>query len=276
MSRRGARADWLHRATASGNAGLVSRIAHNVPGAWPTRSGRASWRRSPACSTTSPTARQSRAPRADRGRDGGDLHEFGMEDHELSRSSRRSATTTRTTAILSTRGGRPSSSSRTEMTCTAPGCAIPDMIRFDIHDRVNHAVEKSFLNVDDDRKHITLERPSTRIFLHVMEYFEIFMTRMMASRKAGQVPGNRSALGEREPPRLTLSGGSREIQVLAAGTAAVLVSCSRATRSRATALRGWHSVRCRDCATRRGNTEDYQREMNKAVDQRCATEDEAT
>ena len=32
-----------------------------------------------------------------------------------------------------------------------------EMIKFDIHDRVNYAVEKSFLNVDDDRKHITLE-----------------------------------------------------------------------------------------------------------------------
>jgi hypothetical protein len=28
----------------------------------------------------------------------------------------------------------------------------PDFIKFDIHDRVNYAVEKSFLNVDEARK----------------------------------------------------------------------------------------------------------------------------
>jgi len=76
----------------------------------------------------------------------------------------------------------------------------PDMIRFDIHDRVNYAVEKSFLNVDGDQKHITLELTIDPKISHVMEYFEIFMTRMLASRKAAkhlgatfglQVNGNR-------------------------------------------------------------------------------------
>jgi len=76
----------------------------------------------------------------------------------------------------------------------------PDMIKFDIHDRVNYAVEKSFLNVDEDQKHITLEITIDPKISHVMEYFEIFMTRMLASRKAAkhlgatfglQVNGNR-------------------------------------------------------------------------------------
>jgi hypothetical protein len=76
----------------------------------------------------------------------------------------------------------------------------PDMIKFDIHDRVNWAVEKSFLNVDEDRKHITLELSLDPAISHMMEYFEIFMTRMLASRKAAkhlgatfglQVNGNR-------------------------------------------------------------------------------------
>ena len=62
----------------------------------------------------------------------------------------------------------------------------PDMIRFDIHDRVNYAVEKSFLNVDGDQKHITLELTIDPKISHVMEYFEIFMTRMLASRKAAK------------------------------------------------------------------------------------------
>ena len=65
----------------------------------------------------------------------------------------------------------------------------PDMIRFDIHDRVNYAVEKSFLNVDEDRKHITLELTIDTNISDVMEYFEIFMTRMLASRKAAKFLG---------------------------------------------------------------------------------------
>ncbi len=65
----------------------------------------------------------------------------------------------------------------------------PDMIKFDIHDRVNYAVEKSFLNVDEDRKQITLELTIDTGISQVMEYFEIFMTRMQASRKAAKFLG---------------------------------------------------------------------------------------
>jgi metal-dependent HD superfamily phosphatase/phosphodiesterase len=62
----------------------------------------------------------------------------------------------------------------------------PDMIRFDVHDRVNYAVEKSFLNVDEARKLITLELTVDTAISQVMEYFEIFMSRMVASRKAAK------------------------------------------------------------------------------------------
>ena len=65
----------------------------------------------------------------------------------------------------------------------------PDMIRFDVHDRVNYAVEKSFLNVDEAKKLITLELTIDTAISQVMEYFEIFMTRMLASRKAAQYLG---------------------------------------------------------------------------------------
>jgi hypothetical protein len=58
------------------------------------------------------------------------------------------------------------------------------MIKFDVHDRVNYAVEKSFLNVDEARKEITLELTIDTKISQVMEYFEIFMTRMLACRKA--------------------------------------------------------------------------------------------
>ena len=65
----------------------------------------------------------------------------------------------------------------------------PDMIKFDIHDRVNYAVEKSFLNVDEAAKTITLELTVDTAISQVMEYFEIFMTRMLASRKAAKFLG---------------------------------------------------------------------------------------
>jgi metal-dependent HD superfamily phosphatase/phosphodiesterase len=60
----------------------------------------------------------------------------------------------------------------------------PDFIKFDIHDRVNYAVEKSFLNVDESKKLITLELTIDTAISQVMEYFEIFMSRMLACRKA--------------------------------------------------------------------------------------------
>jgi len=65
----------------------------------------------------------------------------------------------------------------------------PDMINFDVHDRVNYAVEKSFLNVDETQKQITLELTIDTAISQVMEYFEIFMTRMLACRKAAKYLG---------------------------------------------------------------------------------------
>jgi len=65
----------------------------------------------------------------------------------------------------------------------------PDMVKFDIHDRVNYAVEKSFLNVDSAQKLVTLELSIDTRISQVMEYFEIFMTRMVASRKAAKFLG---------------------------------------------------------------------------------------
>ena len=57
-------------------------------------------------------------------------------------------------------------------------------IDLDIHDRVNYAVEKSFLNVNENEKLVTLELTIDTAISQVMEYFEIFMTRMLAARKA--------------------------------------------------------------------------------------------
>ncbi|MDW8191876.1 MAG: HD domain-containing protein [Synergistota bacterium] len=65
----------------------------------------------------------------------------------------------------------------------------PDIISFDIHDRVNYAVRRSFLNVDKDSRKITLEIEIDTEISQVMEYFEIFLTRMLISRKAAHILG---------------------------------------------------------------------------------------
>ena len=57
---------------------------------------------------------------------------------------------------------------------------------FDIHDRVNYAAEQSFLRVDSSARTITLELTIDTAISHVMEYFEIFLHRMMMCRRAAQ------------------------------------------------------------------------------------------
>jgi metal-dependent HD superfamily phosphatase/phosphodiesterase len=61
-----------------------------------------------------------------------------------------------------------------------------DQIEFDIHDRVNYAVEESFLRVDADAGTITLELTIDTSISHVMEYFEIFLDRMAMCRRAAE------------------------------------------------------------------------------------------
>ncbi len=62
----------------------------------------------------------------------------------------------------------------------------PDPTTFDIHDRVNYAVQHSFLRVDDKSRTITLELTIDTQLSQVMEYFEIFLTRMVMCRRAAQ------------------------------------------------------------------------------------------
>ena len=61
-----------------------------------------------------------------------------------------------------------------------------NMIHFDIHDRVNYAVEQSALKVDRAARTITLELAIDTSISQVMEYFEIFQRRMKISRRAAQ------------------------------------------------------------------------------------------
>jgi metal-dependent HD superfamily phosphatase/phosphodiesterase len=58
---------------------------------------------------------------------------------------------------------------------------------FDIHDRVNYAAKRSFLRVDTDTRTITLEVDIDTEISQVMEYFEIFLSRMQMARAAAQV-----------------------------------------------------------------------------------------
>lgn len=62
----------------------------------------------------------------------------------------------------------------------------PSMIAVDIHDRVNYAAERSFLKVDGAKKTICLELTIDTKISQVMEYFEIFMSRMIMCRRAAK------------------------------------------------------------------------------------------
>ncbi len=59
-----------------------------------------------------------------------------------------------------------------------------DQTTFDQHDRVNYAATSSFLRVDNTAKTITLELAIDTEMAPVMEYFEIFLPRMLMSRHA--------------------------------------------------------------------------------------------
>lgn len=64
-----------------------------------------------------------------------------------------------------------------------------DVATFDIHDRVNYAATRSFLNVDPERRAVTLELTIETEICSVMEYFEIFLTRMLMCRRAADFLG---------------------------------------------------------------------------------------
>jgi uncharacterized protein len=61
-----------------------------------------------------------------------------------------------------------------------------DFAKFEIHDRVNYAAEKSTLVVDKERKTVTLDITINTKICPVMEYFEIFLARMIMCRRAAE------------------------------------------------------------------------------------------
>jgi len=69
-----------------------------------------------------------------------------------------------------------------------------DPTTFDIHDRVNYAVKQSSLTISDDKKVITLDMAIDTTQCAVMDYFEIFLSRMSLCRKAADSLNLRFAL----------------------------------------------------------------------------------
>ncbi|WP_040196872.1 HD domain-containing protein [Candidatus Soleaferrea massiliensis] len=59
-----------------------------------------------------------------------------------------------------------------------------DFATFDIHDRVNYAVEDSRLILDADTRSITLDLKIDTKICSVVDYFEIFLNRMLLCRRA--------------------------------------------------------------------------------------------
>ena len=59
-----------------------------------------------------------------------------------------------------------------------------DTTKFDAHDRVNYSVTSAKLEIDEQKTSISLNLTVDTQFSSVMDYFEIFMERMLLCRKA--------------------------------------------------------------------------------------------
>ncbi len=64
-----------------------------------------------------------------------------------------------------------------------------DMASFDIHDRVNYSVTKSELKINEAHTIVKLKLSVDTHFSSVMDYFEIFLNRMVLCRRAAETLG---------------------------------------------------------------------------------------
>ena len=64
-----------------------------------------------------------------------------------------------------------------------------DISRFDIHDRVNYSVKKSILKINEEKTLIKLKLSIDTKYGSILDYFEIFMNRMLLCRKAADYLG---------------------------------------------------------------------------------------
>lgn len=69
-----------------------------------------------------------------------------------------------------------------------------DPATFDIHDRVNYSVRKSALTVDAEKAEIQAKLRIDTTMCSVMDYFEIFLDRMVLCRKAADKLGTKFVL----------------------------------------------------------------------------------
>ncbi len=69
-----------------------------------------------------------------------------------------------------------------------------DIATFDIHDRVNYSVKRADLEIRRDTAEIELKLQIDTEFCSVMDYFEIFLNRMILCRKAAERLGLRFRL----------------------------------------------------------------------------------
>lgn len=64
-----------------------------------------------------------------------------------------------------------------------------DISKFDIHDRVNYSVKKSILKINEEKTLIKLKLNIDTKYGSILDYFEIFMNRMLLCRKAAEFLG---------------------------------------------------------------------------------------
>ena len=64
-----------------------------------------------------------------------------------------------------------------------------DKTTFDIHDRVNYSVNQSVVRINEDKTLIELSLTIDTVYCSIMDYFEIFLGRMILCRKAAETLG---------------------------------------------------------------------------------------
>ncbi len=64
-----------------------------------------------------------------------------------------------------------------------------DKTTFDIHDRVNYSVSSSTVTINPEKTQIQLELSIDTRYCSIMDYFEIFLARMVLCRKAAEKLG---------------------------------------------------------------------------------------
>ena len=64
-----------------------------------------------------------------------------------------------------------------------------DKASFDIHDRVNYSVKQAVLKINEDRTNIKLKMHIDTKYGSIMDYFQIFLTRMNLCREAAKTLG---------------------------------------------------------------------------------------